>query len=228
MIRPCGPAPFARVFWGAVILTSLCGIGSPGLADTEPLEGLEIRSIEIVAPADADRMTIRDTLRTREGDLYRSAAIQADIAALYGLGRFQNVSVETTRLPDGVALTYRLTLRPRVVKITFEGNPAFSDEKMLALLETQVGAPASPYLLKLDREVLLSHHMDKGYVFAEVLQTTRELPDGIEVSYTIEPGPAEASHGSGPLQRQRGDTGQRTAQGHGVRPAGRPFRSWPI
>jgi outer membrane protein insertion porin family len=180
--------PRTRAAAGAALLC-LCVFAPAAFAQSESFEGTEIRGIEIDAPVDADVMRIRDTIRTREGDLYRGSAIQADIAALYALGQYQSVSVETKRLGDGVALTYHVRTRPVVVKVTFEGHLAFSEEDLRALLQTKPGAPASPYLLKMDREALQGYYIDHGYAFAEVLQQTRELPEGAEIVYVIEAGP---------------------------------------
>jgi outer membrane protein insertion porin family len=187
MIPRHGSTPRALV--AALALLCLCAFVSGAFGQTESLDGLEIRRIEIDAPPNADVMKIRDTIRTREGDLYRSAAVQRDIAALYALGQYQDITVATERVPQGVALVYRIKTRPQVTEITFKGDLPLPEDELRGLLQTMKDVPANPYVLTTDREALQSHLIDKGYVFAEVLQTVEDAAAGVAIVYVIEPGP---------------------------------------
>ena len=180
--------PFARLMLATVVLGLFAG-GSPAFAQPDSLEGLEIRRIEVDASPDADIPRIRETIRVREGDFYRAARIRADVAALYALGAFKSVTVEPVPSEDGLALVYRLTSRLKVSSVTFEGNLELAESELRPLVQSKSGMAISPYLLTLDRETLRNHYVGKGYVFADVLQTTAETDEGIEVRYTVEAGP---------------------------------------
>ena len=180
-------ASFAHVVlltMAALLVTAHSALAQRGSA----LEGLEIRKIELDVPPAADLARFRETIRTHEGDAYDSRAIQDDISALYKLGGFADVRADTEPLDGGLRLIFRLRRIPKIREIRFHGNIVLSEKKLRELLQTRVGRPASPYLLKADVKTLRDHYHKRGYRFAEIRQETRSHDDGVALLFHIEAG----------------------------------------
>jgi outer membrane protein insertion porin family len=183
------PAQRAPLRLAAALAAALC-LGAPLLAQPapDPQPGV-IRQIDIEAPPKADIGRIRDTIRTREGDRYAPAAVEADITELYRLGDYRNIRVRHEPVPGGVRLVYHIELRPRISAIRLEGEYGVQEDTLLGLMQCKVGAPASPPLLKVDLEALRLHYREEGFLYADLKQEILPVEDGVDVLYRIEAGP---------------------------------------
>ena len=184
--------PRASASLACVISLALIALDTAGVAQTAPVqscEGREIVRLDLDVPPGTDAARVRDAIRFREGDLYHEEAARAAVAAIYALGDFTKVSVEPLLIEGGVRVVFHLKVRPRVHDVRFEGDLGDAEKALLDLLQAKVGAAASPYSLKADREAIRSHYIDEGYLFADVRQETKDVPDGINIVYHIEAGP---------------------------------------
>ena len=151
--------------------------------------------LDIDAPPGTDTGRVRDAIRFREGDLYSVEAARAAVAAIYALGDFTKVSVEPALVAGGVSVVFRLKVRPRVHDVRYEGDLGDCEKALPDLIQAKIGAAASPYGLKADREAIRGHFIDEGYLFADVRQETKDVEDGIDIVYHIEAGPKLAVEG---------------------------------
>ena len=175
-----------------LISLALAALDTAGVAQTAPAqscEGREIVRLDLDVPPGTDAARVRDAIRFREGDLYHEEAARAAVAAIYALGDFTKVSAEPLLTEGGVRLVFRLKVRPSVHDVRFEGDLGDAEKALADLLQAKVGAAASPYNLKADREAIRSHYIDQGYLFADVRQETKDVQDGIDIVYHIEAGP---------------------------------------
>jgi outer membrane protein insertion porin family len=187
MSHPRASAPLLCLI--SLALSALDTAAPAQPAPAQSSEGREIIRLDIDAPPGTDTARVRDAIRFREGDLYSEEAAQAAIAAIYALGDFTKVSVEPLLVTGGVRVVFHLKLRPRVHAVRFEGDLAGAEQELTDLLQGKVGAAASPYSLKADREAIRSHYIDEGYLFADVRQETKDVEEGIDIVYHIEAGP---------------------------------------
>lgn len=183
--------PRARAPWMLLIGWALLVLLAPPASgqSARPYEGQEIKQIDIDAPPATDLRRIREALHLQEGDLYRTDAVDAAIAALKAMHEFTGIDVETLAQEGGVRVVFHLRAWSRVRAIRFEGQLSQDEEKLLERLQTRVGSPASPYAFHSDRNSLRAFYLDEGYPFVDIRQDTRTVPDGVEVVYHIESGP---------------------------------------
>ena len=195
-IRMSHPRPSAPL--AGLISLALIALNTAGVAQTAPeqsCEGREIVRLDIDAPPGTDTGRVRDAIRFREGDLYSVEAARAAVAAIYALGDFTKVSVEPALVAGGVSVVFRLKVRPRVHDVRYEGDLGDCEKALPDLIQAKIGAAASPYGLKADREAIRGHFIDEGYLFANVRQETKDVEDGIDIVYHIEAGPKLAVEG---------------------------------
>lgn len=92
-----------------------------------------------------------------------------------------------------LAVTIAVDEGPQTVirAITFSGNAALDDERILSGLGLEVGAPLNRYEVEQARRRVIRAHRSEGYVFADV--TAAEYVDedhlSADIHYTIEEGP---------------------------------------
>ena len=187
MNHPRASAPLLCLV--GLALTALNTVAPAQTAPAQSAEGREIVRLDIDAPPGTDTARVRDAIRFREGDLYSQEAARAAVAAIYALGDFTKVTVEPMLVGNGVRVTFHLKVRPRVHDVRFEGDLAGAEKALGELLQAKVGAAASPYSLKADRDAVRSHYIDEGYLFADVRQETKDVEEGIDIIYHVEAGP---------------------------------------
>jgi len=179
----------SAVRWvGLAVTLLLCATLWAADGEKETLEGRRVVRIDVDVPADVDATRVREVIRARVGDAYTPAAVEKDVAALYGLGEYTEIRVERKRLGEGVHLTYRMKRRAVIRSIAFEGDLRLSEDDLRGALDVSVGEPMVPYRLKLSIENLRSHYREAGYVFAHIEERRTETDEGVELAYTISAG----------------------------------------
>ena len=171
--------PRASAFLACLVCLAWTALDTAAAAQTaltQSSEGREIVRLDLDVPPGTDTARIRDAIHFREGDLYHEEAARAAVAAIYALGDFTKVSVEPLPIEGGVRVVFHLKVRPRVHEVRFEGDLGDAEKALTDLLQAKVGAAASPYSLKADREAIRSHYIDEGYLFADVRQETQGRP----------------------------------------------------
>ena len=187
--------PAESILTGAIPILVTLLVAAAVLADSafaaDPAEGLPIHRILFDASPEADVERARQTVRSREGDPYRAAVVQDDLAALSALGRYSRVAARTEIAPQGVVLIYELRPLAAVRAVRFDGDTALPEKDLLEKTRVKPGDVADPYRLKLDLESLRAYYREKGYLFASVEQALADAEEDLEtdVVYTIAAGP---------------------------------------
>ena len=76
----------------------------------------------------ADR--IRQTLKTQPGGLFDKTTVRMDVSKLTSSGLFRDVQTFTEEQKDGVVVTFRVSERPLIGHIRFQGNKAVGEKKL--------------------------------------------------------------------------------------------------
>ncbi|OGQ48590.1 MAG: outer membrane protein assembly factor BamA [Deltaproteobacteria bacterium RIFCSPLOWO2_02_FULL_46_8] len=86
-----------------------------------------IQEVRIQGATRVVESTIRSHLQSKQGLIINQDQIDADIRSLYQLGFFQDVQVDEERGAHGWILTFIVTEKPIINKISFEGNRKIKD-----------------------------------------------------------------------------------------------------
>ncbi len=120
-----------------------------------------------VAPLSEEQLYYNIRLRT--GDEHRSELIDEDVKRLFSTGNFSDVVAVTEPQEDGgVALTFRLRLKPQVMKIIFDGNAKFQEDDLRPLVTLAADAPLNDAGLRETLTAIRKFYKDKGYNDATV------------------------------------------------------------
>ncbi|MDR1394819.1 MAG: outer membrane protein assembly factor BamA [Deltaproteobacteria bacterium] len=139
--------------------------------------GAKVVSVAISGSGLVENEAILNSLRIRQGGTYNEAKAASDIRRLHSMGYFENVSVEVNDVPGGKAVHFRVTERPQIGTITYQGNSKFDAEDLEEIVGLKVLDLATDDRLATAVSNIQKFYSDKGYPMAQV---TYELLPGDE------------------------------------------------
>ncbi len=91
---------------------------------------IRIKLIEVEGNRKIDTATLLSKISLKEGDRFSPDQIREDIKALYRLGYFDRVEVETEGFEGGLAVTFRVHEKPFLIDVVYEGNENIDKDKL--------------------------------------------------------------------------------------------------
>jgi outer membrane protein insertion porin family len=145
----------------------LMGWGAFSLAQVDPT-GKRISEIRITiqGPRTIGESFIRENLQVEVGAEYHSSAIDKSIRNLMATGTVDDVRVFLDTVqpdPASVVLAFRVTTKPRIGEIRFEGNDSLSRRKLEKLIESEAGELLDEAIVKSDERAVRELYLDKGF-----------------------------------------------------------------
>ena len=158
----------------------------------DSFEGKQISSIEIeiIGPPTVGESYVKQNLQVEEKGIYATTSIDKSIQNLMDTGSIKDVKVfvdPKNSTKEKVALVFKITTKPRIEKITFEGNEEISDKKLSKTITSQVGELFDESQLKADLILLEDLYLEKGFWNSQVqYQITTALEDDSEIILKFE------------------------------------------
>ena len=162
-----------------------------GFADVS-FEGKQISSIEIeiLGPPTVGESYVKQNLQIEEKGNYSTTAIDKSIQNLMDTGSIKDVKVfvdPEISTKEKVALVFKITTKPRIQQITFNGNEEISDKKLSKTITSQVGELFDESKLKADLILLEDLYLEKGFWNSQVqYQITSALEDNSQIILKFE------------------------------------------
>ncbi|MCE1245932.1 MAG: BamA/TamA family outer membrane protein [Firmicutes bacterium] len=118
---------------------------------TQESANIRITAIEVVGNTQIPTDDILAVIRSKVGENVIEPRIRADQQAIFEMGYFTNVKIDTPYFAGGVKLVFRLTENPIVRKITILGNKIVPASKLTELIQTKEGKILNTKVLAADR-----------------------------------------------------------------------------
>src|SRR5262249_55053804 len=112
---------------------------------------------------------IRANLKTRAGDPYDPAKVDADVR---WLADAQGILAEVT-VDEGPVVKFRLSRIRRYDEVKFEGNERYSADELYTTSRLAAGKSASPDEVRSARELVRDRYLEAGFAFVQVDVNTR-------------------------------------------------------
>ena len=128
-------------------------------------------------------------VKTRPGNPYNEEVVRADEQRLLKTRRFDNVVVEKTQTDKGIIVTFKVTERPRVQMLQFEGNKSIKESQLRKLVTFGTGDPADMFQIAAGARAIESHYRSEGYRYVKVTTDRSALTRQRRVIYRIVEGP---------------------------------------
>ena len=128
-------------------------------------------------------------IKTRKNDLYDPDKLRKDVQSIYGMGNFEDVSLEVTDVPGGVIVTYKVVEKPLIKRIDFKGNKKVGSSKIRDAISLKESDPLDKFKLNLDVEKILSVYKDEGFAAAQVEPfTTTDATNHVTITFFVTEG----------------------------------------
>jgi outer membrane protein insertion porin family len=132
---------------------------------------------------------IEKVILTKTGSVYNPNNVAADIKAIFALGYFEDIRVDTRETPQGRSLIYTVRERPTIRQISVSGNRVYEDEEVLSNLDIKTGSIFNIYKVKSNIQQIESLYKEKNYHNVKVDYKVHELKNNqADVEFVVEEG----------------------------------------
>lgn len=129
---------------------------------------------------------LRDNVQTKQGLMFSERILNDDVRRLYALGVFADVVTVVETLPDGrKAVTFRVSAKPVVTAVFFEGNKKYSEKKLREFVKIYPGVPLNEKLLSESASALRKFYDDEGLKDAKIFPQQSADGNGIKIVFRI-------------------------------------------
>jgi outer membrane protein insertion porin family len=136
---------------------------------------------------------VMPAIRLRAGDLFSYQAVDEDIRRLDALGYFYPTAIDVRQesYQGGIRLLFELKERPVIRSLKFEGNRAFSDQKLRDTVGLREGAFLDFARQRESTSRILDLYHSKRYQFVEVERREDMDTDQntVAITYSVKEGP---------------------------------------
>ncbi|MCX8069872.1 MAG: outer membrane protein assembly factor BamA, partial [Thermodesulfovibrionales bacterium] len=148
-----------------------------------------VTAIEIKGVKRIDASALRSKLTQKIKETLSSEKTTEDIKSIYKMGYFDDVRVEIEPFEGGVKVIYIVQEKPTIVKVEFQGNKNFEDDKIKEKLGLLVGAISDVTLIHDNGGKIKAFYEDEGYYLSNVVPVIKKINDDeVMVTYYIEEG----------------------------------------
>lgn len=134
-----------------------------------PYYGKTVKSIQVSGLKRLEKDAVIEKVGTKVGQPLTAEQVRADIQALYGMGYFDEISVEVQEVGDsGVNVVYVIKERPVIASIDFEGNEHLTATDLKDVTKTKQWSILDISKVKEDIVRIQKHYEEKGFYLAKV------------------------------------------------------------
>lgn len=143
---------------------------------------IEIKGIKRIEPA-----AVKNKISIKLGEEISQEKISEDIKSIYKMGYFEDVKVDIEPFEGGVKVIYKVKEKPTIVKISFEGNKEYDEDKLKEVVTIVPGAIADVTLINDNALRLKAFYESEGYYFAKIVPVlNKKTEEEVELTYVIE------------------------------------------
>lgn len=149
-----------------------------------------IKSIKVQGNKRIEVPAIRGRISWKEGDQFSAEGIRDQIRAIYQMGFFEDVRVETESVPGGIAVVFVVVEKPFITDIHFDGNDNLKDEKLREKLTVRSQSFLDQQQVKDSVERLRILYEEDGYFNARIIPVIKTLDaERKTLTFFIQEGP---------------------------------------
>lgn len=149
----------------------------------------KIADIVITGNESRETASILPVLKSKVGGEYSAEKANEDVKAIYRIGIFRDVSVESVKTDAGVTLVFTVVEKPKVRAISVIGNKEITSDKIREAIDLKAKQVFSQDLLAKSVKKIKELYADDGYYLAEVEAETKQADDSsIQVFFTVKEG----------------------------------------
>ncbi len=152
-------------------------------------EVVRIESIQVQGNRRIETEAILTVVETQPGDGFDVERLNRDLRAIYKMGFFEDISIESEDTPTGRIVTFIVNEKPSITKILFEGIKKGKEKDLLEEAGIKRYTIFDRNEIRQSINRLKEYYFKKGYYNVEITEKIEELPDNaISLTYEINKG----------------------------------------
>lgn len=160
---------------------------APRAFELEPAPPVTVGRIAVEGNDRVEEEAIRVRLKTRAGVPLDEAAVDADLRALYGMGFFDDVTVDLAERAGEWVLTFRVDERPLIREIAVTGSKKIDEEELEAAFKIRPNTIYDPNKVRAGIAEAKKLYEKKGYLDASIEPRQRDLGSNqIALTFDVE------------------------------------------
>jgi outer membrane protein insertion porin family len=168
-----------------IIVVAVCL--SFGLARAEELP--LVTAIEVRGLRRIEEGSLRAKVSQKIGEPLTSGKTSEDIKTIYKMGYFDDVKVDIEPFEGGIKVLYNVKEKPTIIKVDFQGNKKFDDDKLKEQVTLTPGAISDVTLINDNAVKLRAFYEDEGYYLSRIVPVVRKVDEGeVAVTFQIDEG----------------------------------------
>jgi outer membrane protein insertion porin family len=174
----CLISSFFLVFFGHVF-------SGPAYSQELPV----VTSIEVKGLKRIEEGSIKAKISQKIGEPLSNERTSDDIKAIFKMGYFDDVQVNMEPFEGGLKLIYIVEEKPTIIKVDFQGNKEYDDNRLKEKITLTGGAISDITLINENAIKLRAFYEDEGYYLAKVVPVLRKAGKGeVVVTFQIDEG----------------------------------------
>jgi len=132
-------------------------------AANEGFKGRTVEDVRIIGNNSVSAATIRNLIRTHEGDKFDPATVEEDYQRVYGLRKFANVEARVEPTATGVIVIFQVTEQKQIKSMVFRGNASVDSQILADTAEIKVGESIDRFRINLARQSIERMYKEKNH-----------------------------------------------------------------
>lgn len=138
------------------------------IAPAQGLAATSIVDVEFVGLVSVPESVARSRIGSTEGTIFSESSVKSDLKRLYQSGMFGDVTVDKTNVAGGIKLTFTVTEKRSVGKLTVVGNKKIKDDEITEALQFNEFEMLDPAKIAETKNAIYKLYEDKGYYLVDV------------------------------------------------------------
>ena len=150
---------------------------------------IPIDSVYITGNRRIETDAILATIESQKGTPFDPSTLDKDLRSIYQMGFFDDVQIDVEEGPGGKIVTFKVSEKPSIGAIRFEGNKKIDRKDLMEVLGIKEYSILNRKGIKDSIERLRDHYHQKGYYNVEIREKIEDLPNNeVALIYKIKEG----------------------------------------
>lgn len=150
---------------------------------------VRIAEIRITGNQRIEADAIMAVMKSKSGDVFSAKRLSQDLKAVYAMGYFDDIRIESQDEADGKIIIFQVVEKPTVKTIMFKGNDEIKEEKLLEDVDIKPGSILNIRDVQKNMERIAVAYKEKKYYNVKVAYETKELKNNqVDLIFVIEEG----------------------------------------
>ncbi|MGD9412193.1 MAG: outer membrane protein assembly factor BamA [Desulfobacterales bacterium] len=154
------------------------------------LKRQKIIAVEVSGNQRIEADAIKRVVKTQPGDIYNLKNLSADLKAVYAMGYFDDIQIETETRRDGIIVTFKIKEKPTIRSVRISGvGWAFEDDEVKEVITAKRGAILNINVIQNDIDRIIEMYKDENYHNVKVDYKIHDYKENqADLEYIIEEG----------------------------------------